>query len=175
VVTRKRKKKTKKSGQVPLLKLKPSKTPGKAPADLLGVCFNWFSEDHISRFCPDAACCFRCREPGHQAHDCSRPRLPLGDKRPCLRGSGSRGAGPRHRPVALPRLPLPCLAPTALLMTSSTRPQSASPRQARRHLHLRLQGRRPHWAHRREGLRLKPVWFIARRRLTPWNKTWISR
>jgi hypothetical protein len=33
--------------------------------------FNCFSNNHLAKHCPNPSCCFRCREPGHQAHDCS--------------------------------------------------------------------------------------------------------
>jgi hypothetical protein len=68
---------------VPVL---PSKRSGKVPVDLIGLCFNCFSSEHVARDCPNPSCCLRCREPGHQASECSRPRLLLGDHRPEKRG-----------------------------------------------------------------------------------------
>jgi hypothetical protein len=50
-------------------------------ADLIGLCFNCFRTDHISRNCPYPICCLRCREPRHLAQDCSQPCLLLGDRR----------------------------------------------------------------------------------------------
>jgi hypothetical protein len=69
--------------------------PGRVPADLLGLCFNFFEEDPITRFCPNAACCLRCKRPGHQADECSRPRVLLGDKRPRRKKVGSLETGRR--------------------------------------------------------------------------------
>lgn len=42
--------------------------------DLVGLCFNCFSEDHVRAACPNAAKCLRCKEGGHLAIDCTRPR-----------------------------------------------------------------------------------------------------
>jgi hypothetical protein len=59
---------------------RPATKRGKVPADLVGLCFNCFSEEHVARLCPNPSCCLRCRRPGHQAQDCNRPRLLLGDR-----------------------------------------------------------------------------------------------
>jgi hypothetical protein len=61
--------------------LHPPKLPGKVPADLVGLCFNYFSNLHIARECRNPSCCLRCREPGHRAQDCTRPQLFLGGHR----------------------------------------------------------------------------------------------
>jgi hypothetical protein len=47
--------------------LKPSHQAGKVLADLIDLCFNCFSEDHIAKVCPNSSCCFGCGEPGHLA------------------------------------------------------------------------------------------------------------
>jgi hypothetical protein len=53
--------------------LKPSRQHKKVLADLLGLCFNCFSDDdHAAKVCLNPSCCFYCREPGHQAQECTR-------------------------------------------------------------------------------------------------------
>jgi hypothetical protein len=85
--------------------LDPPPRPRKVSADLVGLCFNCFTEDHIACDCPNPSCCFRCREPGHQAQDCRQPRAaPFGRStgrvgRSLGRGSHRGGqVEPRHPP-----------------------------------------------------------------------------
>jgi hypothetical protein len=58
----------------------------KVSADLVGLYFNCFTEDHVACQCPNPSCCFRYREPGHQAKDCVCPHRSLISLQ-----SGSRG------------------------------------------------------------------------------------
>jgi hypothetical protein len=74
LVTRKRKRKPK------VQKARSHSRAGKVPTDLIGLCFNCFRDDHVSRNCPYPSSCLRCREPGHHAQDCSRLRLLVGDR-----------------------------------------------------------------------------------------------
>jgi hypothetical protein len=60
IVTRKKKKK---KLPHPLL----VKCRGKVPMDLIGLCFNCFTTDHVACCCPNPSYCFRCREPRHAA------------------------------------------------------------------------------------------------------------
>jgi hypothetical protein len=67
--------------RVPLrLVLHPPKLSGKAPTDLVGLCFNCFSSLHFARECCNPSCCLWCHEPGHRVQDCTRPRQLLGDR-----------------------------------------------------------------------------------------------
>jgi hypothetical protein len=93
------KRKRKPSGSKPRSSHKGAR---KVPADLIGLCFNCFHDDHVSRNYPYPACCLRCREPGHLAQDCSRPSFLLGDR--CCRRSWScrcrQSLQPEHRSQA---------------------------------------------------------------------------
>jgi hypothetical protein len=51
--------------------LLPPRRKGKVPVDLIGLCFNCFSVQHIARHCPNPSCCLRCRVLGHLAQDCN--------------------------------------------------------------------------------------------------------
>jgi hypothetical protein len=76
IVVKKRKRKP------PSKKPRPSRGKTRTvPADLVGLCFNCFRHEHISRNCPYPSCCLRCWELGHAAHDSAWPRLLLGDRR----------------------------------------------------------------------------------------------
>jgi hypothetical protein len=66
----------------------PPERPRKVPVHLIGLCFTCFSNDHVAHFCLNRSCCFRCREPGDRALDCSTPRV--------IPGSRSEG----HRELA---------------------------------------------------------------------------
>jgi hypothetical protein len=59
-----------------------SRQTGKVAADLVGLCFNCFSGEHVTRNCLNPSCCLQCHRPRHQANDCSKPRLLLGDHHP---------------------------------------------------------------------------------------------
>jgi hypothetical protein len=40
------------------ISLKPSVQSGKVPAHLIGLCFNFFSNEHFAKHCPNPSCCF---------------------------------------------------------------------------------------------------------------------
>jgi hypothetical protein len=77
----------------------------KVPADLVGLYFNCFMEDHVVCRCPNLPCCFRCRESGHQAKDCFCPRRFMSSLQGGSRGNGRPPPPPsarlHHRPPGL--------------------------------------------------------------------------
>jgi hypothetical protein len=68
LVVRKNKKKRDAWSRTSLL---PPRRKGKVPVDLIGLCFNCFSVQHIARHYPNPSCCLRCRVLGHLARDCN--------------------------------------------------------------------------------------------------------
>jgi hypothetical protein len=96
--------------------IKPPNLPqrnGRASTDLIGLFFNCFSREHVTRRCPTSPSYYlRYRQPGHQMKDCHRLRmLPL--------SSGRDGRPPANAPNAWPgavrrgkaRIRLCCLLP----------------------------------------------------------------
>jgi hypothetical protein len=78
VVTRKKKIKKPASARAP-----PSPSSySKVPTDLIGLCFNCFSDRPFVKDCPNPSCCLRCQELGHHANQCRRPWLLLSDNAP---------------------------------------------------------------------------------------------
>jgi hypothetical protein len=83
----------------------PGERSCKVSADLVGLCYNCFSDRHLAKFCPSPSCCFHCREAGHQAQDCTsprvflsgRPRRPHGSSPLASPGSIERRGAPRSR------------------------------------------------------------------------------
>jgi hypothetical protein len=93
-----RKKKKKKQSHPP-----PVKRGGKVPADLIDLCFNCFATELVAKCCPNPSCCLHCREPGHAAQYCRRPRFIPSDVRRRLTTPGRK----RARPVTPPSHPSP--------------------------------------------------------------------
>lgn len=65
--------------QVDRRHLPPSQSsrPHPVPVDLIGRCFNCLETDHVVAVCRNRSRCLRCKQEGHQARQCSRPRSPL--------------------------------------------------------------------------------------------------
>jgi hypothetical protein len=127
--------------------------PDRVPTDLIGLYFNCFIVDHVAHRCPNPPSCFRCREPGHQAHECTdricfhvRPVVVL-----CLTAALVAGHSQMATPVAALRrsrvrqmcrrrfcaacLLLPPAPPHAALAHQTSVPHLRTPC---RHLPLRL-------------------------------------
>jgi hypothetical protein len=155
------------------------------------MCFNSFSNQHVSRECPKPTCCLRCRKPGHFTQDCNRPRFLLGDKR------GRRRSRVAARSCLPPKLTRKLFCPVGDLTLPATScstdggvtPPPPTHPSALHHPALHwpappLQGRvRPPrflLAHRNSGRRWSFVCSIAQRRLRmrsatsslPWSQWW---
>jgi hypothetical protein len=69
----------------------PRRAARPVPLDLVGLCFNCFSADHVAAECRNPPRYLRCRGEGHKARSCKRPRSP------------SEGAAAGGRAVRAPR------------------------------------------------------------------------